>query len=55
LNFILLSPILLINGRCLSRDDSGMDCNWLRVLPMPLTSCRIWSNVILSYTAISFT
>jgi hypothetical protein len=29
--------------------------NWLRVLPMPLTSCRIWRNVILSYTAISFT
>jgi hypothetical protein len=30
LNFILLSPILLINGRCLSRDDSGMD--WKKLL-----------------------
>ena len=29
--------------------------NWLQVLPMPLTSCRIWRNVILSYTTISFT
>jgi hypothetical protein len=28
---------------------------WLRVLPMPLTSCRIWRNVLLSCTAISFT
>src|SRR5215813_11084233 len=25
--------------------------NWLQVVPMPLTYCNIWSNVILSYTA----
>jgi hypothetical protein len=28
---------------------------WLRVLQIPLTSCRIWRELILSSTAISFT
>src|SRR5436190_15161324 len=27
---------------------------WLRVLQIPLTSCRIWRNLILQYAAISF-
>jgi hypothetical protein len=28
---------------------------WLRVLQIPLTSCRIWRNLILQHAAISFT
>jgi hypothetical protein len=28
--------------------------NWLRVLQIPLTSCRIWRNLILQYAVISF-
>jgi hypothetical protein len=28
--------------------------NWLRVLQIPLTSCRIWKNLILQYAVISF-
>jgi hypothetical protein len=28
---------------------------WLRVLQIPLTSCRIWRNLILPGAAISFT
>src|SRR5437870_722968 len=33
---------------------SAITYNWLRVLQMVLTSCRIWGNFILQYAAISF-